>query len=422
MDNINIQHTQDQTTTNASVSPPPSSEPISVTKTDMNNSYVPNLSSEPELNSTTSMGLELLANPNKLDNSKEYSMSSQQIPVEYPSQNIIQENTEVGVVDKITLDPNIQSGGEVNTISDMSSPRSDLSLDLGFAGISQQQPPTENVMPQQNEPIDPDAPKPVHMMTGSEITQEKQDYLYKFKRLEQAGISPSENFNMNSDLNIMREEYSRLKKLRDLDSSIKFQKKMLMAAVTGIEFLNDKFDPFDVQLSGWGESVNEGLSDYDEVFEELHEKYKSKAKIAPELRLLFMLGGSAFMFHLQNTMFKSSIPGMGDIMKQNPDLMKQFAKAAMSSATNSGGDSGGGSMPGAMPGMFGGMGQQVPPSPQMRPEMRGPPVEEVLSGFNNPTNRDVDKDNMSDISSIAGDIYTDAQKQDTGPQTIDLKL
>ena len=50
--------------------------------------------------------------------------------------------------------------------------------------------------------------------------------------------------------------------------------------------------------------------------------------MAPELKLMMMLGGSAFMFHLTNTMFKSSLPGMGDIMKQNPELMQQFAKAA----------------------------------------------------------------------------------------------
>ena len=51
--------------------------------------------------------------------------------------------------------------------------------------------------------------------------------------------------------------------------------------------------------------------------------------MAPELKLLMMVGGSAFMFHLTNTMFKSSLPGMGDIMKQNPELMKQFAAAAV---------------------------------------------------------------------------------------------
>ena len=43
--------------------------------------------------------------------------------------------------------------------------------------------------------------------------------------------------------------------------------------------------------------------------------------------ILFTLAGSAFMFHLSNTMFKSSIPGMDDVLQQNPELMKQFAEA-----------------------------------------------------------------------------------------------
>ena len=67
---------------------------------------------------------------------------------------------------------------------------------------------------------------------------------------------------------------------------------MLMAAVTGLEFLNSKFDPFDLKMDGWAEQVNENVSDYDEIFAELHEKYKSKAKMAPELKLLFQLGVS----------------------------------------------------------------------------------------------------------------------------------
>ena len=102
-----------------------------------------------------------------------------------------------------------------------------------------------------------------------------------------------------------------------------------MACTTGIEFLNGRFDPFDIKLEGWSESIHENINDYDDVFEELHEKYKDAAKISPEIKLLFMVGGSAFMFHLTNTMFKSALPNMNDIMKQNPELMQQFASAAM---------------------------------------------------------------------------------------------
>ena len=95
--------------------------------------------------------------------------------------------------------------------------------------------------------------------------------------------------------------------------------------------MNNRFDPFDINLDGWGDGINENINDYDDVFTELHEKYKSKANIAPELKLLFMLGGSAVMCHMTNTMFKSAMPGMDDILKQNPELMQQFTGAAAES-------------------------------------------------------------------------------------------
>lgn len=173
--------------------------------------------------------------------------------------------------------------------------------------------------------------KPIHAMNAQEIKNEKIDLIYKFKKLENQGIRTTMNYNMNSNLEDMRNEYLKLKKQREVDNSVKFQRKVMMAAITGLEFLNNKFDPFDIKLDGWSESLNENICDYDEIFEELSEKYGGQSEMAPEIKLLMMLGGSAFMFHLTNTMFKSSIPGMEDIMKQNPDLMKQFAQAAVGS-------------------------------------------------------------------------------------------
>jgi hypothetical protein len=123
---------------------------------------------------------------------------------------------------------------------------------------------------------------------------------------------------------------------------------MLMTCVSGIEYLNDKFDPFDVKLNGWSESVNENLPDYDDIFEELYHKYKGKAKMAPELRLLLSLGGSAVMFHFTNTMMKY---GIESAMKQNPELVKQFASATVNSMK-----SGGGPKPSGMGSILGGMG------------------------------------------------------------------
>jgi hypothetical protein len=267
--------------------------------------------------------------------------------------------------------------------------------------------------------------KPVHRMSATEIKNEKIDYIYKFKKLGEQGIRTTMNYNMNSALDEMRNEYLKLKKQREIDNSVKFQRKILMAGVTGLEFLNNKFDPFSVNLDGWSESVNEGIFDYDEIFEELYAKYGGgDSEIAPEIRLLFALGSSAFMFHLQNTMFKSSLPGMDDIMKQNPDLMKQFASAAVGSMNQQPG----GAPPG-MAGMMRGMGfpgmppsgpdprqgpgpmpgqgqgprrpqNRGPPSPR-RPDMDGP---DGLDDIIKTMNLDVDKlPDLDNISLISGD-------------------
>jgi hypothetical protein len=105
---------------------------------------------------------------------------------------------------------------------------------------------------------------------------------------------------------------------------------MLMAFVTGTEYLNTRYDPFMIKLDGWSEQVHENIEDFDDIFEELHLKYKSKGKaMPPELRLFISLSGSAFMFHLTSKMFKeSTIPGVEEVLKANPELMKQFQNAA----------------------------------------------------------------------------------------------
>lgn len=161
------------------------------------------------------------------------------------------------------------------------------------------------------------------------VRKKKQEILFKLEKMRRLGVQGIKHFNMSSDVNEMEEELNRVVHEREVESSVKFQRKCLMAFVTGVELLNNKMDFLDFKLDGWSEQVNDGINEYNEVFEELHEKYKERAKMAPEVKLLFMLGGSAFMYHLSNSMFKNSIPGMEDIMKQNPDLMKQFANAAI---------------------------------------------------------------------------------------------
>ena len=197
-----------------------------------------------------------------------------------------------------------------------------------------------------NVPMNPDVPMDTQpQLTKEELLREKFKYVKKLEDLEKKGIRLTKKYDMESSLLEMKGEYETHVEERERKNSVKFQGKMLMACITGIEFLNNKFDPFDLKLDGWSEQINENIDDYDEIFGELHEKYKSKAKMAPELKLLFQLGGSAIMLHMTNTMFKSAMPGMDDIMRQNPELMQQFTQAAVSSMSqqqNRGNGGGGG--------------------------------------------------------------------------------
>jgi hypothetical protein len=235
--------------------------------------------------------------------------------------------------------------------------------------------------------------------TYEELQKEKAEYIRLLDRLEQKGIHAHKKFTMESDYNEVKSEVERLTRQRECDQSVKFQRKMMVAFITAVEFLNNKFDPLDLKLNGWSESIHENITDYDDVFEELHEKYKGKGEMAPELKLMLMVGGSGFMFHLTNTMFKTSLPGMNDIMRQNPDLMKQFASAAASSV--------GQQNPGfsnLMGGMFGGGGggqqsaSRQPPPP--RKEMNGPPdINDILNNMSNsPRRTNIDMDLNSNFS------------------------
>jgi len=190
-----------------------------------------------------------------------------------------------------------------------------------------------------NIPLNPDknvsASSSGPQLSKEELLREKFKYLKKLEGLEKKGVELSKKYNMESSLAEMMGEYETIMEEKSKQNSVKFQGNMLMAAINGIEFLNNRFDPFDIKLDGWSEQVNENINDYDEIFAELYEKYKSRASMAPELKLLFQLGGSAMMVHLTNTMFKSAMPGMDDILRQNPDLMRQFQNAAVNSMAQS---------------------------------------------------------------------------------------
>lgn len=242
----------------------------------------------------------------------------------------------------------------------------------------------------------------------------KKELLYQFERLEKRGYKLPKKFTLGSSLEEMKMEYERIKRDKAVDASIKLQRRILLTTTSGIEWLNSKFDPIGAKLDGWSDSIYESIDDYDDIFEELYIKYASRSEMPPELKLLMMLGGSAFMHHMTNSMFKSQLPGLDEILKQNPELAKNLAAATANHMSNQ--QDSANNLFGSLGNMFSGMfGTKPQPQPQPQNDepniyevkkqagvkMRGPntDVDELLKEFEN--NGQNDNDRIEVISEIS---------------------
>ena len=252
------------------------------------------------------------------------------------------------------------------------------------------------------------------------IDEEKADILNKLTRLEKKGFTLNKRLNAYSPVEELRSEIKRIMYAIEVDQSVKFSRRMLVACVTGLEFLNKRYNPFEFQLEGWSESVMENLDDYDGVFEELYSKYKTKVQVAPEVKLIMMLGGSAMMFHLTNSMFKAAIPNMNDVLKQNPGLVQNMMQAVQNTKPRSEEASAAGGRremrgPGIdISSLMGGI--MMPPPPPMNTTITSVPEE--------------DDDDISDIISVSGDstggevkeVSVSKGKRGKGKKKIEINL
>lgn len=118
------------------------------------------------------------------------------------------------------------------------------------------------------------------------------------------GIKLSKPYNIDSDYFEMKNEYMLHKKIRDKEKTINWLSGILFSCVEGIEMWSEESgaDNYNVKLSGWKDRMNANITDYYEVFGELYEKYNVIGRsYSPEIRLIFMIIGSATMTQLRNS-------------------------------------------------------------------------------------------------------------------------
>ena len=143
-------------------------------------------------------------------------------------------------------------------------------------------------------------------MTPQEIRMKKIELLRRLSEIKTKGYNLSKEYDFNSSIDEMQYEYDLLKSFAEKRNGIKIYKNILLNVTSAIEFVNDKYDPFEFHLSGWSEHLAYDIESYDEVLEDLYEKYKgSGKKMAPEIKLLLLILASASAFHFTKSQTQS---------------------------------------------------------------------------------------------------------------------
>ena len=166
----------------------------------------------------------------------------------------------------------------------------------------------------------------IKMLSQEEIMLEKQKIILEFARLEKRGVTFTKHFTLNSDLNEMKFELMKSKKIFQLERDLKIARNLLWNGAKVITFgsnLLSKYTPIDLELEGWPDELKSNIYDYDDVLEKLIEKYKSKVDAPPEIQLGYMLLSSAIQYSAANKVPKVFAKMMG-VRNQEYDPSQSF--------------------------------------------------------------------------------------------------
>jgi hypothetical protein len=180
----------------------------------------------------------------------------------------------------------------------------------------------------------PAAPK---RMSEEATMKEKYEILRKFERLSKMGVPMRKRFTIDSPLDEMKMELEFIKREKSMDSTIKQFSEWFVTGMSGLEYGSKHvgmLKAFGLQLDGLSEAAQMNVVDLEDDFEELYDLYGENMKMHPLVRIPMRVCMMTYMVHLTNQMTrKSTIPNIDEIMRQNPDIARSLAAAAMQNQT-----------------------------------------------------------------------------------------
>ncbi len=164
-------------------------------------------------------------------------------------------------------------------------------------------------------------------LTEREKNKKKKIMINRLNEWKEKGIiDRNSHFSQDMSYEEIEDEYETALEDKKKKEAKKLYSWWFMTAVNTLEYANASFNPFDINLDGWGEAVSDDMDSYDEIFGRLYEKYKG-GEMSPELALVMRLGFSAAMTSFTNRALSGAPLGFKDVMRQSPELMKEFTKA-----------------------------------------------------------------------------------------------
>jgi hypothetical protein len=177
------------------------------------------------------------------------------------------------------------------------------------------------------------APTKVVRMSEDAVLKEKYELLRKFERLSKLGVPMRKRFTIDSPLEEMKLELEFIKREKAMDSTIKQFSEWFVTGMSGLEWGSKNvgmMKAFGLQLDGLSEAAQMNVVDLEDDFEELYDLYGENLKMHPLVRIPLRVCMMVYMVHLTNQMTrKAPIPNIDEIMRQNPDIARSLAAAAM---------------------------------------------------------------------------------------------
>ena len=178
--------------------------------------------------------------------------------------------------------------------------------------------------------------KPIRM-SDEVLMKEKYEILRKFERLSKLGVPMRKRFTVDSPLEEMKMELEFIRREKSMDSTIKQFSEWFVTGMSGLEWGSKNvtmLKAFGLSLDGLSEAAQMNVVDLEDDFEELYDLYGENMKMHPMVRIPLRTCMMIYMVHLTNQMAKKApIPNIDDIMRQNPDIARSLAQAAMANQT-----------------------------------------------------------------------------------------